>query len=279
MKNKITNLLIFLTIILSEQLAYSKPNILVSITPIASLVSMLTKDKADIITLDITEGCPHHHSAKPSDKSLVDNSDMVIYIDDQFDSLVPLMLSDYKGKKVKISDFTSIDFKGIDGQLNWHFWLSLNNVRILQNSLAEKIIQTFPEIKDTVQKNLEESLDTISGIGKWKRFKLMDLPPTVLLSDSLEHFFKSINNSQVQVFQTSNSSLKNIQNLDTILSSSSIKCIVLDTSQNSQLYSKYQKILIQLNSENWSITDNKTLNENLFINQYSKMIDQLSNCK
>ena len=71
MKNKVTLLLVCLTMILTNQRAYSKPNILVTITPIASLVAMLTKDKADIIILDTSGGCPHHHSAKPSDKSLI----------------------------------------------------------------------------------------------------------------------------------------------------------------------------------------------------------------
>ena len=165
MKNKTTLLLIFLTIMFTNQSAYCKPNILVTITPIASLVSMLTKDQADIIILDTTGGCPHHHSAKPSDKSLIDNAEMVIYIDDQFDSLVSSMILNYNGKKVKIRDFPSIDFKGIDGELNWHFWLGLNNVRILHNVIAENIIHTFPEIKNEVTKKLDEALEIIDGIN------------------------------------------------------------------------------------------------------------------
>ncbi len=279
MKKKTTLLLIFLTIMFTNQSAYCKPNILVTITPIASLVSMLTKDQADIIILDTAGGCPHHHSAKPSDKSLIDNAEMVIYIDDQFDSLVSSMILNYNGKKVKISDFSSIDFKGIDGELNWHFWLDLNNVRILHNVIAENIIHTFPEIKNEVTKNLDEALEIIDGINKWKRFKLLDLAPVVLLSDSLEHFFKSINTSQIEVFQTSNSSLKNIQKLDDVLSSDSIKCIVLDINQNSQAYSKYNKLVIQLDSENWSLQDKTNFSRELFVNRYSKMIDQLSSCK
>jgi zinc transport system substrate-binding protein len=279
MKNKITLLLVFLTIILNNQLAYSKPNILVTITPIASIVAMLTKDKADIVILDTSGGCPHHHSAKPSDKSLVDNSEMVIYIDDQFDSLVSSMLLNYKGKKVRISDFSSIDFKGIDGQHNWHFWLDLNNVKLILKDIADNIIKTFPEIKKEVTKNLAESYVIIDNLDKLKQSKLVKLESSVLLSDSLEHFFKSINNSEVKVFDISNASLKNIQKLDDVLSSESLKCIVLDVNQNSQSYSKYNKLIIQLDSENWTLKDKTNISGNLFVDQYSKMINLVESCK
>jgi zinc transport system substrate-binding protein len=227
---------------------------------------MLTKDKADIIILDTSGGCPHHHSAKPSDKSLIDNSEMVIYIDDQFDNLVSSMIVNYNGKKVKISDFSSIDFKGIDGEINWHFWLDLNNVKVLHNAIAKNIIQTFPEIKNEVTKNLEEALVIIDNLDKWKQSQLVDLAPVVLLSDSLEHFFKSINNSQ-------------IKKLDDVLSSDSIKCIVLDINQNGQSYSKYNKLIIQLDSENWSLVDKINVSGDLFVDQYSKMIGQVKSCK
>ncbi len=279
MKNKITLLLVFLTIILNNQLAYSKPNILVTITPIASIVAMLTKDKADIVILDTSGGCPHHHSAKPSDKSLIDNSEMVIYIDDQFDSLVSSMLLNYKGKKVRISDFSSIDFKGIDGQHNWHFWLDLNNVKLILKDIADNIIKTFPEIKKEVTKNLAESYVIIDNLDKLKQSKLVKLESAVLLSDSLEHFFKSIDNSEVKVFDISNASLKNIQKLDDILSSESLKCIVLDVNQNSQSYSKYNKLIIQLDSENWTLKDKTNIGGNLFVDQYSKMINLVESCK
>jgi zinc transport system substrate-binding protein len=279
MKNKVTLLLVCLTMILTNQRAYSKPNILVTITPIASIVAMLTKDKADIVILDTSGGCPHHHSAKPSDKSLIDNSEMVIYIDDQFDSLVSSMLLNYKGKKVRISDFSSIDFKGIDGQHNWHFWLDLNNVKLILKDIADNIIKTFPEIKKEVTKNLAESYVIIDNLDKLKQSKLVKLESAVLLSDSLEHFFKSINNSEVKVFDISNASLKNIQKLDDVLSSESLKCIVLDVNQNSQSYSKYNKLIIQLDSENWTLKDKTNISGNLFVDQYSKMINLVESCK
>lgn len=279
MKNKTYSLLVFLAIILVNQLAYSKPKIVVTIAPIASLVSMLVKDQAEIVILDKSGGCPHHHNAKPSDKFTVTNSQMVIYIDDNFDHLISSMLLDYEGVKVKISDFPSIDFKSINGEVNWHFWLDLKNVNALNRQMAKLLIQAFPQMKNKIQQNLDEAIIKIDKLDNMKQSNLADLAPVALLSDSLEHFFKSINNSQVRIFQTANSSLKNIKKLDDSLNSDSIKCIVVDIEQNNQAYLKYNKLIIEIDSENWALINERSLSGDLFIDKYSKMINQLKLCK
>ena len=82
MKNKIKLVLVLIIIFFGRTFVYANPNIVVTITPLASLVSMLTKDKANVVVLDKAGGCPHHHNSKPSDKVAIDNSDIIIYIDD-----------------------------------------------------------------------------------------------------------------------------------------------------------------------------------------------------
>lgn len=274
MKNKI--LILFINLLICD-FTYAKPNIVVSITPIASLISMLTQGEANIRILDISGGCPHHHHAKPSDKSLIENAQMLVYIDEDFDGIATSVLHDYSGTKIRISNFLSIDFRGSDGTINWHFWLDLNNVKELQKEIAAALIQTFPEIKNEVQKNLSYSIEKIDVLAKIK--SSLHFASTALLSDSLEHFFKSLKNEQLRIFQTSNTSLKNMQQLNKTLNSDSVKCIVLDPDQDASSYSKYNKIIIQLDSENWALPDNADDISDLFINKYTKMIDQMKGCR
>jgi len=271
-------LLILTVILLHNWAAYSQPNIVTSITPIAAIVSMLTKDQANVVALDIAGGCPHHHHAKPSDKTTIDEAQMVIYIDDNFDELVSSMLLNYKGIKVKISDFHSLDFHGNDGSINWHFWLDLENVKIMHNEIAKILVQHFPELETQVQKNLQDSTTTIDQLIQLKKDSLANLNSVVLLNDSLEHFFKSLNIKELQFFQTSNTSLKNMQELDKALSSVAVKCIILSNDQNTEPYKKYKKPVIQLNSENWEIPSAEKITSELFINEYTKMIEQLKVC-
>lgn len=279
MKNKIKLLIALVIFFSGRSCVYANPNIVVTITPLASLVFMLTKNKANVLALDKAGGCPHHHHAKPSDKLAIDNSDMIIYIDEDFDNVISPLLSNYRGKKVKISEFDSIDFKSIEGRVNWHFWLDLKNIKELQKQLAAIIIQSFPEITLNVQENLQEALINIDTLDNLKQYKLANLASVALLSDSLEHFFKSIKNSQLHILQTVNTSLKNMKKLDDALSSDKIKCIILDIDQNAEFYKKYNKIIVQLDSENWTLKDNVGGVDGIFFDKYFKMINQLNVCK
>lgn len=284
MTNNFKKLILVLVFAFVANTASAKPNILVSITPIGSLTAMLVQDKANVIVINGSAGCPHEHSIKPSDKLLIEKADMVIYVDENFDNLTSSIMKNYQGKKVKISDFTSINFKGTEGIINWHFWLDLENVKTLEQNLAVVIAQHFPEIKEDVEQNLSEVLKDIQKLEKLKQNKLTNLAPMVLLNDSLEHFFKSLKVDYTKNFHTHNNSLKNIKKLNSIFESNSVKCLVLDTEQNPESYEKYGKLIIQLDSENWGILDessgvtNRSLRA-LFVDKYTEMIDKLSGCK
>lgn len=285
-KNNLHKIIVLFMVTFFVNISYAKPNILVSITPIGSLTAMLVKEHANVIILNSSAGCPHEHNIRPSDKLLLEHADMVIYVDDNFDNLTSLVMKDYKGKKIKISDISSISFTGKDGLTNWHFWLDLTNVKLLEKALAENIIHSFPEMKDAVEKNLSDALVDISQLEELKKSKLSNLDSMVLLTDSLEHFFKSLNIDYFQAFQmnSSTNSLKALKNLDDKLNSDAVKCLILDMEQNSELYSKYNKVIIQLDGENWKTPSNTPDDANkklepLFLDKYQEMINQLSRCR
>ncbi len=259
--------------------SYSKPDIIVSITPVASLVSMLTDNKANISVLDSAAGCPHEHYLKPSHKTKINKSDMLIYIDDDFDEVAAVFAQNYNGTKVKISDFDDIDFSGTNGFINWHFWLDLNNVKIMHNKLAVILAQRFPELEKEIKKNLIKSSKKIDDLNKFKRVFLSNIDFIVLIGDSAEHFFKSLYIKNLKTFPFSNISLKNINKLDSTLKSDDIRCIVLSYDQDDDSYKKYHKKIIKINSENWSLEKNEKVTSEIFVNKYLEMINELKKCE
>ena len=70
-----------------------------------------------------------------------------------------------------------------------------------------------------------------------------------------------------------------MKKLDDALSSDNIKCIILEIDQNAELYKKYNKIVVQFDSENWTLNENFGGVDGIFIDKYSKMINQLNVCK
>lgn len=272
----------------AEPKSAAKPVIVVTITPIASLVANLVRDKAEVRVLNKLAGCPHHHHAKPSDLFTLDDASVIIAIDPDFDHVNPKMTKNTKAIQIKISDFQTINFQVIFGThdstkntskkvYNWHFWLDLDNVLALQTELASSLSGIFPEMADDLTANLSGFAAQIKELKELKYNQMKDMRGFALLSDSLEHFFKGAKAES----ETNNASLRAAVRLDEVLRSESTKCIVLGLEQNPESYMKYGKPVIWLDSENWQLPHNykPQFLEQLFVQNYQNMIHTLSKCK
>lgn len=274
MKNKILFLILVNLISFST---YAKPRIVTSITPIASIVSMLTEDAVDIVAIDAAAGCPHHYHLRPSDKLKVSEAQMLIFIDDSFDSFAAKLSSNFEGKVVKVSSFDSIDFLVKDGQTNWHFWLDLNNVLALQKELSEILVREFPELQPIILKN--KAKEKINSLLTLKKNTLKSVGELVVLNDSFEHFFKEADSNVIRLYKQESSSLKKLENLEHILEAKHRQCIIIDSSQDASTYKRFNKKVIQIESENWVVHENMQGSWDLFCTKYLKMINQLKSCR
>ncbi|BBJ30916.1 hypothetical protein RAS_00250 [Rickettsia asiatica] len=251
--------------------SYAKPKIVVSITPIGSIISMLVKDKADIESLAISSDCPHHYNLKPSDLVKVKNADIVIYINEQFDGFAEKLISNHSKNIIKISDIKSLTTI----KDNWHIWLDLNNAAILLQEFAQKFSEKFPELQEDINNNLSTALKELNKLQEIKNNELVTIKDVILLSDSSEYFFLNTNIKTAKLYSESQKSLRYISKLEDLIKESNNKCLVLSNEQNSRLYNKLNAKIIILNSENWNVKD---IDSNTFQNQYLQMIDQVKKC-
>lgn len=259
--------------------AYAKPRIVASSMPLASIVLMLTGENAEVVTIDTAGSCPHHYHARPSDRLKFQNAAMVIYIDDDFEGYMSKMLQDYSGVKVKISDISEIKMKNSDGEVNWHFWLDLDNVLALQIILAEKIKAIYPELDIVISENLAKYRERIFELTLLKRAELENLNEIILLSDSLEYFFSDIEVKLIKLYKRENSSLKYLGNLEESIKEQSKQCLVIDESQDPKSYQRFNKKIIQLDSENWNASDKIKKDGSLYFVKYLEMINKLKGCQ
>ena len=265
----------------------SKPKIVVSSVPLAGIIQMIAASEFEIVAINIQSGCSHHYHAKPSDKFNIKKSDIAIYIDDNFDGFFAYMLDDYAGDIFKISDIKKIKFKGASGITNWHFWLDTANVNYVLEEFARFLQNKYPEIKQKIETNLSDAKHKINILSLQKRNILSDLPELILLSSSVEHFFKKDVIQYVHLFANNqlahdnNQSLQFVQKLDKILSTKEEQCIIVDSNQNKTSFEKFGKPVVQLNAENWHVTNNLgyATYANSFFKYYQMMIDQIKKCK
>ncbi|MFP3011788.1 MAG: metal ABC transporter solute-binding protein, Zn/Mn family [Rickettsia sp.] len=251
--------------------SYAKPKIVVSITPIASIVSILVKDKADIESLAINSDCPHHYNIKPSDLAKVKNADIAIYINEQFDGFAEKLIDNHSKNIIKISDIKSLTTI----KDNWHIWLDLDNVRILLQEFARIFSEKFPELQEDINNNLSAALKELNKLQEIKNNEFVTIKDVILLSDSSEYFFVNTNIKTTKLYSESQKSLRYIRKLEDLIKESNNKCLVLSNEQNSRLYDKLNAKIIILNSENWNV---KNVDSNTFQNQYLQMINQVKKC-
>lgn len=249
----------FYFIILScnyQAIAGKKPTIVVSITPVASLVSMIVKDEAKVVILNNSSGCPHEHSYKPSDILQLKKSDLLIYIDDDFDIFASALATSYDGIKVKISDLPNINFSSTTGKKNWHFWLDINNAITFQTELSKILKNKFPELKGVIDKNLKTSVSKLSKLDGLKQQLLLNFPPAIIVSESLEHFFTAVKHDKIYFVPFDNGSLRSLRTIEDLAKNQKIDRIVTDSEQNPETLKKFGKQIITIESENWSIDHN-----------------------
>jgi zinc transport system substrate-binding protein len=266
----LTTTLLFL--FFSNQIFAAK--VVTSITPIASLVKMLTKDDIDVEAISIHGGCPDHYQASFSDLKKIENANLVIYIDDKFDKFA-VKLMKKNSNLIKISDFKRLNIVQNKHDYNWHLWLDLDNALILLEELANILTGRFPELRENLQSNLGSAINKINALKKIKADRLKHLSNIIVASDSLEYLFLDKDYSVIKIFNYDNKNFGYLKLLSNLSNDKANHCVILSNDQNTKLYQKFTVPIIQIDSENWALS---TPLEDLFYNKYLEIIDNLAQC-
>ncbi|MCC8417832.1 MAG: metal ABC transporter substrate-binding protein [Rickettsia endosymbiont of Bryobia graminum] len=257
-----------------QSFANSKIKIVTSITPLAAITSMLVKDKAEVIAIASSNACPHHYNLKPSDLEKVQDANIVIYINEEFDGFVSKLMNRNNKNIIRVSDFPKLNLIKDNNYNNWHVWLDLYNVQIILEMVSRILIEQFPDLSVCIKKNLQESKKQIEKLIKIKNQQLSSLQDVILLTDSLEYFFENKYNV-TKLYSPNQKSLKYIDNLKKKLNQSNSKCLILTIEQDSLVYQNLEANIVKVESENWKVDK---INNELFYNQYLKIINQVAKC-
>jgi ABC-type Zn uptake system ZnuABC Zn-binding protein ZnuA len=244
---------------ISNNVFASTPKILVGSKQVASIVKMITKDNAEIISIANNDTCPEHYHIKPSDITKAQNANLVIYIDDKFEPFIAHILHKSDVQNIlKISNIPNLKIRNN----NMHIWLDLDNVELICHELHKKLVSLNPEKENLWNKNLRQAKKELSDLRSYKEDKIKDLGSTILLSDSLEYLLEPDNNIEKFYIHSSMVSMKTISKLDKI---DNKKCILADSSLTLK---DLDKDIVKIDSEKWS--DDYT-------NHYKKIIDSIAN--
>lgn len=260
-----------LVIFLLSTSVYASPiKVVTSITPLASIVAMIAGDKAEISSIIVNTGCPHHYTMKPSDIKQSKNADLFVYVDDKFDVFAAKLLPNISGKILHIGDLKDLKIQNS----NWHLWLLPHNAVIIMRAVATMLCEISPENQELFKRNLALNISKMHELEQRRNRILRDVHHPILLSDSVEYLFVD-SSSRVQKFYQHYEylSLKAVSNLSALAQEHDV-CFIVDNHHITQYRKLFDQAIaiVGISAESWNISD--SLND-LYYKEYDKILDTI----
>jgi ABC-type Zn uptake system ZnuABC Zn-binding protein ZnuA len=146
------------------------------------------------------------------------------------------------------------------------------------DELAAILIKEIPELKAVVESNKSKARAKITALIQLKYHELASIKDIVVVSDSLEHFFKGVDTRVIKLYKKTHSSLRDYSDIEYTLGNDTSQCIVIDSAQDDNVYKKFNKRIVKLDSENWINDHDNGVRVDLFYRKYLEIIELLKGC-
>ena len=220
------------------------PQILVSIKPLHSLVSGLTKGITTPALLIESQQSPHDYSLRPSDRRRIEQADMIIYTGTEIEPFIADIQKSTPNKLfIPLSRIPAMQalparsvshhkHHGHDGnhQIDGHIWLSINNAMVMVNYLCDQLIQLDPNNQQLYINNRDLLIERLDRLKQdiAARFSDIKQQPFIQFHDAFQYFEKEfgLNNSLFVTTSPENPvGIKQLKSLKTAISSQNIQCV------------------------------------------------------
>ncbi len=234
----------------SSSTKVSSPTIVVTIKPIYSLVAHLTEGITTPILLSDNIQSPHHYNMRPSERRLIANADMIIWIGPQMESYLSKIIRQQNKTSnvalIQANDLTLLQkrskhshHKEQEGssqdlhaaeKIDQHIWLSSANAKAISEYTSENLITHDPENTERYEQNLEHLLNKIEQTDKSIHTILKgNTQPFIVAHDAFQYFEKNYGLNYIAAINTgdeSSTSLKHLTEIKSVIEKNNIQCVV-----------------------------------------------------
>ncbi len=187
MKRKILDLLLSFLFFISLSNAKDKLYIVTTTQDLSYFAKVITKDKAEVISLSYGRQDPHRVELRPSMVVHLAKADLVIKIGMDLDMWVDSLIFSSKNSKIAYGQKGYLDVSTkirklevpqgkVDASMgdihmygNPHYWLSPYNAKIIVEDITQRLCELKPELKEFFEKNKEEFLSLLDKkISEWQ---------------------------------------------------------------------------------------------------------------
>lgn len=231
--------------------------IVVSIKPLYSLVARLTQGIEKPVLLMKQSQSPHHYSIRPSERRLLANAKMIVWLGPQMESMLnkiipqssSVVVSAIQAKNLKLlnnrtkhsshdkhsSDALESQHHAIEHQtkrhgVDPHIWLSTHNAAAISKHFSEQLITQDPRNAEKYQENLKQLLDKIKQTAISIKTTLKDArQPFIAYHDAFQYFENENALNYIAAINTDEEtsiSLKYMREIKTKIEKENITCLI-----------------------------------------------------
>ncbi len=222
-------------------------DIVVTIKPLYSLVAQLSEGITQPVLLMKQMPSAHHYNMRPSDRRLLANAGVIIWIGPQLESyldktiqqqdamIISAMQADglkLLERRAKNDDQHSAEHSAHDhhGHFDPHIWLSAHNAIAISKHITGQLISHDPENADRYKKNLQQVSDKISRLAAEIRAGLKNRQqPFITYHDAFQYFEKENKLRYIDSInfnEEAGTSLKHLRHIKAEIKQKQIQCLL-----------------------------------------------------
>ncbi len=250
MKQHIIKFLTVITIIFSTILSSNAQElkILVTITPLYSLVANVSNNFNKIDLLIDPNASPHHYHLKPSDVKKIQDADVIFAVGKNFEEFLFSNLSeDELGKIIPLADTDALKLLPVRNQkddlnIDLHFWGSPHNARVIATKVATVLSEFNPENKDNYLANATTTIEKIDEMDKKIKSILAPVQHEkfVVSHDGYQYFeeYYGLHNVGTLDIHHGRYGAKTVERISEIIKNEKVKCIFSEPQDSSNAVQK-----------------------------------------
>lgn len=205
--------------------AHAAPQVVTTIKPVHSLVSMLMQDVGEAKLL-ISQASPHAYQSKPSDLKAIREADVLVWVSRDLETFVPALLANAEGTQslewAQLSGVQRLPNRSLrdmtvdeeekehseheehekhseheehehhHGEFDVHLWLSMDNAAVLLRETAAALLRLDPEHQALYERNLAHALQRLDALRTSiaAQLKSVEMRPFAVFHDAYQYLEK-----------------------------------------------------------------------------------------
>jgi zinc transport system substrate-binding protein len=170
--------------------ATASPQVAASIKPLQLIAAAITDGVSEAQLVLGNNQDPHHASLRPSDRKILAQADVVLWIGPMLELPLVEPIGDISGKVLAVQDMDHIILHDLDGNLDPHVWLDTRNARQVARGLAQTLQLLDPANGPRYETNLQNfqaALDTLDS-SITQDFALLKSQPWTVYHNAFRYF-------------------------------------------------------------------------------------------